>query len=307
MVYDLVIIGGGPGGMTAGIYSARQKLKTLVITRDFGGQVVEKAVDIENYPGFEKIPGYELISKMEEQMRKKGVEVMNDEVAEIKKDGANFIFLTGGGERVEGKAGIIASGSEPRHLNVPGEKEYLGKGLSYCATCDGPLFNGKDVAIVGGGYAGFETALFMTAYARKIYIVEFCAECGAGKDVKDKVGGIDKIEVITSAQVKEIKGDGFVNKLEYTDLKSGEDRSIDVQGVFVQIGWQPATSFLNGLVELNNRKEIIVDFENFETSVPGLFAAGDVNSGKVKQIVVACGQGARAAISAYEHIKKKDV
>ena len=167
MVYDLVIIGGGPGGMTAGIYSGRQKLKTLVITKAFGGQIVEKAVDIENYPGFEKIPGYELISKMEEQMRKKGIEILNDEVAEIKKENDIFIFLTKGGERIEARTGIVASGSEPRHLNVPGENEFLGKGLSYCATCDGPLFGGKDIAVVGGGYAGFETALFMTAYAKE--------------------------------------------------------------------------------------------------------------------------------------------
>ena len=138
---------------------------------------------------------------------------------------------------------------------------------------------------------------------RNMYIVEFCADCGAGKDIKEKIEGVEKIEIITSAQVKEIKGDGFVNKLIYTDLKSGEDKTIEVQGVFVQIGWQPAISFLNGLAELNGKKEIIVNFENFETSVPGLFAVGDVNNGKVKQIVVACGQGARTAISAYEYIK----
>lgn len=304
MAYDLVIAGGGPGGMTAGIYSARQKLKTLVITKDFGGQVIEKAVDIENYPGFDKIPGYELISRMEEQMRKKGVEVLADEVVAVRKSGDSFIFVTKGGKEIEAKAGIIATGSEPRKLNVPGEKEFIGKGVSYCATCDGPLFNGKDVAVVGGGYAGFETALFMTSYARKIYIVEFCAECGAGQDVKDKIAETGKVEVMTSAEVKAVKGGGFVSGLEYIDLNSGETKELPVSGIFVQIGWRPATSFLGDLVNLNNRKEIVVNFEDYETSVPGLYAVGDVNNGKVKQIVVACGQGARAVIAAYEHIKK---
>ena len=302
-MYDLVIIGGGPGGMTAGIYSARQKLKTLLIAKSFGGQMVEKAVEIENYPGFEKIPGYELISRMEEQMRKKGAEVMNDEVESIEKKDNLFVFTTRSGEKIEAKAGIIASGSEPRKLNVPGEKEFLGKGVSYCATCDGPLFKDKDVAIIGGGYAGFETALFMASYAKNIYIVESCAQCGAGMDVKEKASKIEKIKIIESAQIKEVRGNDFVESIAYADLKTGEGKQLPVQGVFVQIGWQPATSFLNNMVELNSKKEIVVNFENFETSVPGIFAVGDVNNGKVKQIVVACGQGARAVICAYEYIK----
>ncbi len=303
MTYDLVIVGGGPGGMSAGIYSARQKLKTLLITKSFGGQMVEKAVDIENYPGFEKIPGFELIAKMEEQMRKKGVEVLDDEIVQIKKDKDVFVFSTKTSKEIEGKTAIIATGSEPRKLNVPGEKEFLGKGVSYCATCDGPLFGNKTIAIVGGGYAGFETALFMTAYAKKIYVLEYGSEIKAGKDVEDKASETGRIEVITSAQVKEIKGKDFVSQLSYIDLKTSQEKTLDVEGIFVQVGYQPATSFLEGFVQMNEKKEIIVNFENLETSVPGLFAIGDVNNGKAKQIIISCGQGARAAISAYEYIK----
>ncbi len=304
MIYDLVIVGGGPGGMSAGIYSARQKLKTLLITKAFGGQMVEKAVDIENYPGFEKIPGFELITKMEEQMKKKGVEVLDDEVVEVKKENDVFIFLTEDGKRIEGKTAIIATGSEPKKLNVPGEKEFLGKGVSYCATCDGPLFGNKTVAVVGGGYAGFETALFMTAYAKKVYILEYGPEVGAGKDVQDKASEAEKIEIITSAQVKEIKGGDFVSQLLYVDLKTNQDKTLDLEGIFVQAGYQPATSFLEGVVKMNEKKEIVVNFESFETSLPGLFAVGDVNNGKAKQIIISCGQGARAVISAYEYIKR---
>lgn len=302
MIYDLVIIGGGPAGMTAGIYSVRQKMKTLVITKEFGGQMAHKAVDIENYPGFEKISGFELIMKMEDQMKKRGVEVLNDEVVEVKKENGVFISLTKEGKSIESKTVIVAVGAEPRRLEVPGEEEFLGRGVSYCTTCDGPLYNGKEVAIIGGGEAGFEAALFLNSYTTKIYILEYGDAVRAGKEIQDKAAVLGKIEVITSAELKEIKGDNFVNQIIFKDRKTGEGRSLSVGGVFVQAGYQPDTSFLKDLAELNERKEIIVNFETFETKTPGLFAVGDVNSQKVKQIVVACGQGAVAVINAYKHL-----
>jgi len=302
MQYDLIIIGGGPAGMTAGIYSARQKMKTLVITKDFGGQMTHKAVDIENYPGFEKISGFELIAKFEDQMKHKGVEVLNDEVSELKKENGIFSVLTKEGKVIQSKTVIIATGSEPRKLEVKGEEEFLGRGVSYCTTCDGPLYNNKDVAIIGGGEAGFEAALFLSNYVKKMYILEYGDTVKCGKENQDKICSVEKATIITSAELKEIKGDGFVNQIVYKDRKSGEEKILDVQGVFVQVGYQPATSFLKDLVDLNERKEVIVNFETFETKTPGLFAAGDVNSQKVKQIVVACGQGAVAVINAYKHI-----
>ncbi|MFA5729988.1 MAG: FAD-dependent oxidoreductase [Candidatus Paceibacterota bacterium] len=302
MEYDLIIIGGGPAGMTAGIYSVRQKLKTLVITKEFGGQMTHKAVDIENYPGFEKIPGFELIAKFEDQMKHKGVEVLNDEVYEIKKENNLFTVLTKEGKNIQSKTVIIATGAEPRRLEVKGEQEFLGKGVSYCTTCDGPLFNNKEVAIIGGGEAGFEAALFLNNYASKIYILEYGEVLRAGKDIQDKASLIQKIQIITSAELREIKGEDFVKQIVFKDRRTEEEKTLNVEGVFVQAGYEPATSFLKDLVELNERKEIIVNFETFETKTPGLFAVGDVNSQKVKQIVVACGQGAVAVINAYKYI-----
>jgi len=304
MIQDLIIIGGGPAGMTAGIYSARQKLDSLIITKEFGGQMTHKAVDIENYPGFDKISGFELIAKFEDQMKSKGVKVLYDEVKELKKENDIFIALTEGGKTIESKAVIIATGAEPRRLDVPGETEYVGRGVSYCTTCDGPLYNGKDVAVIGGGDTGFEAAIFLNNYANKIYILEYGDTIRAGKDNQEKVSAIEKIEIITSAELKEIKGENFVSQIIFKDRKNGEEKILDVQGVFVQAGYLPDTEFLKDLVELNERKEVVVNFETFETKTPGLFAVGDVNTGKVKQVVVACGEGATAVIYAYKYINK---
>ena len=295
MMYDLVIVGAGPAGMTSAIYSARQKLKTLIISKDFGGQMAQKAVEIENYPGFEKVTGFDLISKMENQI--KNVDVVREKVIEVKKENDIFFLKTEGDKVFQSKVVIIATGAEPRRLNVLGEVNYLGRGVSYCSTCDGPLFKNKEVAIIGGGDAGFETAIFMKNYASKIYILEREESVKASIDNQKKASGI---EVITSARLKEIKGDNFVNQIVFE--LSGKEKTLDVKGVFIQAGYVPETSFLGDLVELNEKKEIIVNFETFETKTRGLFAVGDVNCGKVKQIVVACGQGATAVIHGYKYI-----
>lgn len=295
MMYDLVIVGAGPAGMTSAIYSARQKLKTLIISKNFGGQMAQKAVEIENYPGFEKITGFDLISKMENQV--KNVDVVREKVIEVKKENDIFFLKTEGDKVFQSKVVIIATGAEPRRLNVLGEVNYLGRGVSYCSTCDGPLFKNKEVAIIGGGDAGFETAIFMKNYASKIYILEQEESVKASIDNQKKASGI---EVITSARLKEIKGDNFVNQIVFE--LSGKEETLDVKGVFIQAGYVPETSFLGDLVELNEKKEIIVNFETFETKTRGLFAVGDVNCGKVKQIVVACGQGATAVIHGYKYI-----
>ncbi len=295
MMYDLVIVGAGPAGMTSAIYSARQKLKTLIISKDFGGQMAQKAVEIENYPGFEKITGFDLISKMENQV--KNVDVVREKVIEVKKENDIFFLKTEGDKVFQSKVVIIATGAEPRRLNVLGEVNYLGRGVSYCSTCDGPLFKNKEVAIIGGGDAGFETAIFMKNYASKIYILEQEESVKASIDNQKKASGI---EVITSARLKEIKGDNFVNQIVFE--LSGKEKTLDVKGVFIQAGYVPETSFPGDLVELNEKKEIIVNFETFETKTKGLFAVGDVNCGKVKQIVVACGQGATAVIHGYKYI-----
>lgn len=303
--YDLIIIGGGPAGITAGIYAVRQKLNTVLITRDFGGQLVKKAGMIENYPGFEEISGLDLIQKFEKHLRKFPVDIELDGVIRIEKQNNKFSVLTKSKNKFEAKTVIIASGSDPRLLEVPGEKEYIGKGVSYCTVCDGPLFSGKDVAIVGGGNSAFEAAVFMSKIAKKIYILESGPEIRADKENQEAVKKIGKVEILTSVVLKEIQGEKFVKSLIYEDKKTGKEMTLTIEGIFVEIGYQPATSFVKDLVEFNEKDEIVVEFETGQTKTPGLFAAGDCNIGKYKQIVTACGEGAKAALSAYDYLQKQ--
>jgi len=314
MLYDLIIIGGGPAGITAGIYAARQKLNTLLITKDFGGQVARKAIDIENYPGFEAISGLDLIQTFEKHLRKftrqnlgGQVDIKKNEVLKIQKTGTKFFVTTQSKNKFESKAVIIASGADPRPLEVPGEKEFIGKGLSYCAVCDGALFPDKTVAVIGGGNSGFETAIFLSKIVKKIYILETGPKIRADKTNQDIVKKTGKAEIITSAILKKIQGDKFVNSIMFQDKETGEEKTLSVEGVFVEIGSQPSTSFAKDLVDFNDRDEIRVEFESYLTKTPGLFAAGDVNIGKYKQIITACGEGAKAALAAYEYIQKLGV
>ena len=297
MIYDLIIIGGGSAGITAGIYAARQKMKTLLLTKSFGGQMVHKSVEIENYPGFDKISSRELIERFENQLKSKDIEIETDKVLSIvKKD--YFNILTEAEKQYQSKTVIIATGSEPRKLNIKGEKEFLGKGVSYCATCDGPIFSNKKVAVIGGGEAGFETALFLKKYASDVFILEQDEKPRASKEIQEKAKEAG-IKLIVSATVKEIKGSVFVEEIIYN-----ED-VIKVNGIFIQIGYVPDASFAKELIDINEKGEIIVNFETLETKTPGLFAAGDINIGKVKQIITACGEGAQATIYAYNYLIKE--
>lgn len=305
MVYDLIIIGGGPAGMTAGIYAARQALDTLLITKSFGGQIGEKAVPIENYPGFERISGIDLIKKMQKQLRKLNVDIERDEVIKIKKPEDVFHVTTRNKNKFQSKSAIVASGADPRPLEVEGEKEFIGKGVSYCAVCDGPLFSDKVVAVVGGGDAGFETATYLSKIAKKIYILEYAPEVKADKENQKLVESKGKTEVITNAKLKEIRGDKFVKSVVYEDREAKEEKVLEVEGVFVQIGYQPTTSYVKGLVEFNKIDEIKVEFETCQTETPGLFAAGDVNVGRFKQITTACGEGTKAALAAFDYLKRR--
>ncbi|MEK7080321.1 MAG: FAD-dependent oxidoreductase [Patescibacteria group bacterium] len=305
MVYDLIIIGGGPAGITAGIYGGRQHMKTLLITKEFGGQMAKKATEVCNYPGFERISGMELIDKFVEHLKKQeSVEIKFSEVEKIEKEKNIFTITTTENEKFEGKTVIIATGADPRPLEAIGEKEFIGKGLSYCVTCDGPVFKNKTIAIVGGGNCGLEAALFMINYAQKIYVLESGAEINADEANKNDIKKSDKIEIIKNASVKEIKGGAFVESLVYQDNISKEGKTLEVQGVFVEIGTQPATALAKGLVDFTKRDEIIVEPETFATKTPGLFAAGDDNSGQYKQIVTAAGEGCKASLAAYDYLRK---
>lgn len=304
MIYDCAILGGGPAGLTAGIYSARLGLAAVLITKSLGGQMAQKAVDIENYPGFVKISGLDLIQKMQAQVESKGVLIKNEKAIEVVKENNIFKIVLEGGEIMEAKAIIIASGAEPRSLNVPGEKELLGRGVSYCTTCDGPLFTGRDIAIIGGGNAGFEAALFMQNYASKIYILENGEKVRADEENQKKVSLISKIEVIVSAELKEIRGQRFVEELIYFEKNTKQKKFLKVSGVFAQVGYTPASALIKDLADLNEKMEIIVDHKNMQTKNLGLFAAGDVTDGLLKQIVVAAGDGAKAAMGVYKYLQK---
>ena len=303
MTYDLIIIGGGPAGITAGIYGARQKLNTLLITKSFGGQIARKAVAIENYPGFEKISGLELIKRFEKHLRGQEIDIEMDKVRKVEKKDKFFLISTESKKEFETKTVIVASGADPRPLEIPGEKKYIGRGVSYCTVCDGPLFKNKTVAVVGGGNSGFEAAIFMANYAKKIYILEYSQKLSADEINQERVKKIGKIKIITNAALKEIKGDKFVNSIVYQARPSKRNNTLKVEGVFVEIGSQPATSFVKDLVDFNERDEIKVDYESNQTKTPGLFSVGDVNIGAYKQIVSACGEGCKAALAAYQYLQ----
>ncbi len=307
MIYDLIIVGGGPAGVSAGIYAARQRLNTLLITKNFGGQITRKAVAIENYPGFEKTSGLALIKKFEKHLKKQKIEIKTDEVLKLKKIASLFLITTKSKRRFKSKTVIVASGSDPRLLEVPGEKKFIGKGVSYCVACDAPFFANKQVAIIGSGNAGLEAATALSKWVKKIYILEFSPKIKADKENQDRVKKTGKAEIITSAVLKQIKGKKLVESLVYQERKSKKINNLKVEGVFVEVGSQPATSFVKGLVDFNEKDEIIVDPKTSQTRTPGLFAAGDIDDVPYKQIVIAAGEGAKAAISVSNYLQKNNL
>ena len=312
MIYDVIIIGGGPAGVAAGIYASRQRLNALLITKSFGGQMARKAVAIENYPGFEEISGLDLIKKFEKHLRKftsrqlnKGqIKIELALVSKIKKAGKTFSVLTGKKKEFKSKTVLIASGADPRPLEVPGEKKFIGKGVSYCTACDAPLYAGKDVVVVGGGNSGFEAALFLAGWVRKLYILENSSKVSADQSIQEKAKKTGKIKVITSAALKKVEGKKFVESLVYQDNETKKTVSLKVGGIFVEIGSQPATSFVKGLVDFSERDEIVIDQKTMQTKTTGLFAAGDVSDVIFKQIVVAAGEGTKALLAISNYLQK---
>lgn len=304
MVYDLIIIGGGPAGISAGIYAVRKKLNTLLVTKEFGGQM-SKAHEIENYPGITSITGTDLVKKFVEHLKKFDVEIKEGKnVREIKKAGNGFEGVLEDGEKFEAKTIIIASGQNPRPLKVPGEEEFLGKGVTYCSVCDAPFFKDKDVVVIGGGNAGLDAALDLTKYANKIYVLEFTDELAGDESTQEKLKKTGKVEFVVNAATKEIKGDKFVESLVYEDKKSGETKELKVQGVFIEIGYVPSSGFIKDLVEFNKGGEIIINKQDNSTKTGGVFAAGDVTDIAYKQIIIACGEGVKAALSVYDYLQK---
>lgn len=291
--------------MTAAIYAKREKLDTLLLTREFGGQMAKKEVEIDNFPGMGMISAQDLIAKFRDHVRSLDVDIEMEGVVKISKKEAGFIVQTEKG-RHESKAVLVATGADPRFLDVPGEKEFVGRGVGYCATCDGPLFVSRTVVVVGGGNAAFESALFLARFAAKIYILEASGRARAAADIQDRAKETKKILVITNAKVLQIMGEKFVTGVRYLNQKSGKEAVLAAEGVFIKIGSKPASSVAEGLADLNEVGEIKYDINTYQTKTPGLFAAGDVSSIKYKQIVIACGEGAKAVLSISEYFRDKE-
>lgn len=299
-MYDLIIIGAGPAGLSAALYAARQQLNIIIITKNIGGQVLWSA-DVENYLGYENIVGTELSEKFLEHVKKYKIKMNEDEkVISINKKDKGFVVKTSK-SNYETMAVIITSGKEPLKLGVPGEEKFLGKGVSYCATCDGLFFQGQDVAVIGGGNAGVDAALQLDKIVKKIYLIELADELKADQISIEQCKKSKKIEVILKTKVKEIFGK---NTVEGIKVETGNDeKEIKLDGVFIEIGSTPSVDFVKGLKK-NELNEIIVNNKN-ETNIPGLFAAGDVTDIPEKQIVVAAGEGCKAALSAFKFLSKK--
>lgn len=303
-LYDVIIIGGGPAGLSAGLYTSRNKLNTLLIEKGLIGGNINEAEKVDNYPGFPKgIGGMELTALMHEQASLYGTEVIYDNVLDIKIADNVKTVTTSQGD-FSAKALIITGGSERQKLNVPGEKEFSGKGVSYCATCDGPFFRDKRVAVVGGGNAALYEALHIAKFASKVTIIHRRDQLRATPVVQDKVFSEPKIEIIWNSVVKEVQGEIFVNKLKLADVKSNKESFLEIDGVFVAIGLVPNTSYLKDIVPLNDKGYIIVN-NKMETGVPGIFAAGDIRENSIRQVIAAAGDGAVAAISAANYIENQ--
>ena len=299
-IYDLVIIGAGPAGITAAVYAARKKMNILVLTKDIGGQA-SLSGDIQNYTGYQFISGPELAIKFEEHMRKFNFEIKeNEEVKKLISKKGTFLVKTDK-DNYRAKTVIVASGKRSRELGVTGEREFRNKGLTYCATCDGPLFAGRDVAVIGGGNSALDAALQLTKIANKIYVINITDNLTGDGIMQEKIRADNKVSIFNNSRVKEILGDSFVQAIKIEEDK--EEKVLDVQGIFVEIGLIPNSEFASDL-EKNERKEIVVNQRN-ETNVPGIFAAGDVTNVPEKQIIIAAGEGAKAVLSAFRYLSTR--
>ena len=298
--YDVLIIGAGPAGMTAAVYAARKKLDTLVITGKVGGQTL-LAPGVETYMGYQFITGQELMRKFEAQVRQFPVPLLvGEEVTKLIREDTFFAVRTSKSTKFEGKAVIIASGRRARSLNVPGEKELIGRGISYCATCDAPLFAGLDVAVIGSGNPAITAVNDLTNYARRIYSI-VRASVKADLVLVEKAEKSGNVEFLSGYAVKAIEGKDNVERIVIRDITRSKDVALDVDGVFIEIGAIPNVEFAKDVVKLNRLREIEVDCE-CKTSVAGIFAAGDVTNAPEKQIIVAAGEGAKAALSAHRYL-----
>lgn len=303
-MYDVIIIGSGPAGMTAGLYAVRREMKTLIIGKELGGQLVW-ASDIENYPGFESVGAFELINKMKEQTIKAGVEMQNDEVKKIEKMPDGSFKLYTNKDAFLAKTIIIAMGLSPRRLAVDGEMELNGRGVSYCANCDGPFFKNRKVVVVGGGNSALDAAEVLSKIGSQVYLIHRNDKLRAFDVLVNEVKSKENVEIILDSEIKKIIGTDKVEKVLINNIKTQTAREIETDGVFIEIGRIASTDLVAEFVERNDKNQIVVTTK-METKTPGIFAAGDVVECEFKQITIATGQATIAALSAYQYLQLKD-
>jgi NADH-dependent peroxiredoxin subunit F len=303
--FDVLIVGGGPAGAAAAVYAARKGIRTGVASERFGGQVLD-TMGIENFISIKETEGPKFAHALEEHVRNYDVDIMNLQRAKAlvpnTGPGKDLIEIQlESGASLKSKSIVISTGARWRNINVPGEREYKNKGVAYCPHCDGPLFKGKRVAVIGGGNSGVEAAIDLAGIVGHVTLIEFDTALRADAVLQRKLASLKNVTVFTHAQTTEITGDQKVNGLIYKDRASGELKKVELEGVFIQIGLVPNTDWLKGVVELSRHGEIVVDAKG-QTSVPGVFAAGDVTTVPFKQIIIAAGEGAKAALSAFDHL-----
>ncbi|MBV8124567.1 MAG: alkyl hydroperoxide reductase subunit F [Paucibacter sp.] len=308
--YDMLIVGGGPAGAAAGVYAARKGIRTGIAAERFGGQVND-TMGIENYPSLTETTGPKFAAALEQHVRANEVEIMNGQRAArlvpAAQEGGLIGIELANGAVLQARSVVLSTGARWRNVNVPGEQEYKNKGVAYCPHCDGPLFKGKDVAVIGGGNSGIEAAIDLAGVVRHVTVIEFAPELKADAVLVRKLHSLPNVVVHTNAQTTEITGaEGKVNGLRYKDRVSGEEHLVALEGVFVQIGLVPNTEWLKGTVELSRFGEIVVDAKG-QTNLPGVLAAGDCTTVPYKQIVIAAGDGAKAALSAFDHLIRTPV
>ncbi len=315
MLYDVIIIGGGPAAVAAAVYTARKKLKTLLITESFGGQSIVSD-DIQNWIGERHISGFDLAKKLEEHVRSypEVVDIKEEKVSEVRsikcEEGTracDFEAKTDQGNAYEGKALILAAGARRRRLGIPGEDKFESKGVAYCSTCDAPLFSGKKVAVVGGGNAGLEAVQDLFPYASEIYLIHRGDTLKGDPVEQEEIKKNPKLkEIILNAETLVISGDKFVTGLKYKNSKTGEEKTLAVDGIFVEIGSVPNSEMVKGLVELDKWGQVVIDSKNASTSHPGIFAAGDITDDPYKQNNISAGDAVKAALAAYAYLLKRE-
>ena len=308
MDYDLIIIGGGPAGAAAGVYAARKYLKSVLIAKDFGGQSVVSD-DIQNWIGTPHIAGNKLAQDLEAHVREYAGDVLevvtNDEAVKVQKTDSGVIVTTESGKTFNAKTLLITTGSKRRKMTAPGADKFEHKGLTYCASCDGPMFSGKDVVVVGGGNAGFETAAQLLAYVKSVTLLEYGETFKAEAITVKKVLADSKMSAFNNVEIVEIKGDKMVNSIVYKNRATGEITKKDVAGIFVEIGQIPATGIVEGIVELNDYKQVVIDPNTQRTRTDGIWAAGDCTNVLYHQNNIAVGDAVRALEDIYVYLKAK--